>query len=76
MTLEKMFNACEEAGRKEDCLPKRLTNKPLPDGPNAGKVVPMEDLLDEGSRAQDWDKTTAIPLKEILQELDLSELIE
>jgi hypothetical protein len=36
----------------------------------------MEDLLDEGSRAQDWDKTTAIPLKEIIQELDLSELIE
>ena len=39
-------------------------------------VVPMDNLLDEGYQALGWDKATGIPLKETLQELEISELIE
>lgn len=74
LTLEHMFNVREGLGRKDDYLPKRLTEDPLPDGPRKGNVVPMDALLDEGYQALGWDKSTGIPLKKTLEDLDLIEL--
>lgn len=74
LTLERMFNVREGLRRKDDYLPKRLTEEPLPDGPHKGSVVPMDALLDEGYQALGWDKTTGIPLRETLEALGLAEL--
>jgi aldehyde:ferredoxin oxidoreductase len=72
MTLERMFNAREGLLRKDDYLPRRFVEEPLPDGPRKGSVVPMEELLDEGYQALGWDKATGIPLKETLAALSLA----
>jgi aldehyde:ferredoxin oxidoreductase len=74
MTLERMFNAREGLLRKDDYLPQRFIEEPLPDGPHKGSVVPMEELLDEGYQALGWDKTTGIPLMESLKALSLDQL--
>jgi len=76
VTLERMFNVREGLSRKDDYLPKRLTEQPLPDGPNRGCVVPMDELLDEGYRAMGWDKDTGVPLRETIEELGLEELLQ
>lgn len=75
LTLERMFNVREGFTRVDDYLPKRLTHEPLPDGPNAGRVVPMDEILDEGYQAMGWDKGTGIPLQETLKELGLTEMV-
>jgi len=72
LNLERMFNVREGLRRKDDYLPKRLTEDPLPTGPRSGSVVPMDELLDEGYQALGWDKDTGIPLKGTLSALDLT----
>jgi len=73
VNLERLFNIREGLGRKDDFLPKRLIAEPLPDGPNQGQTVPMDELLDEGYRALGWD-SQGVPLKETLRELELEAL--
>jgi aldehyde:ferredoxin oxidoreductase len=75
LTLERLFNLREGLTRKDDYLPQRLTEDPLPDGPGKGCVVPMDELLDEGYEAMGWDINTGRPLKETLEELDLEEFL-
>lgn len=74
MTLERMFNVREGLRREDDLLPARLSEEPLPEGPNKGSRVPMDELLDEGYQALGWDKVTGIPLAETLEKLDLKDL--
>jgi aldehyde:ferredoxin oxidoreductase len=71
MTLERLFNAREGLLRRDDYLPVRFIEEPLPDGPRKGSVVPMEELLDEGYQALGWDRKTGIPLKETLDSLGI-----
>ena len=74
ITSEHLFNLREGLGRKDDLLPRRLTEEPLPEGPGKGSVIPMNDLLDEGYRAMGWNKATGIPGKETLEALGLEGL--
>ncbi|MDO9536013.1 MAG: aldehyde ferredoxin oxidoreductase family protein [Bacillota bacterium] len=74
LTLERMFNVREGLRRKDDYLPERLLKEPLPDGPQRGSVVPMDELLDEGYDAFGWDKNTGIPLEETLASINLTDL--
>ena len=46
-TLERAFNAKEGFGRKDDTLPARFLEEPMPKGPAKGKVVPLDEMLDE-----------------------------
>lgn len=74
ITIERLFNVREGLGRQDDVLPGRLLAEPLPDGPNRGSVVPMDELLDEGYRAMGWDPVTGAPKRKTLEDLGLCEL--
>ena len=72
--LERAFNVREGITRKEDVLPKRLIQEPLPDGPYKGENFPKETLdkmLDYWYEFRGWDKETGIPMREKLKELEL-----
>jgi aldehyde:ferredoxin oxidoreductase len=57
VTLERKFNIREGFSRKDDTLPPRLLNEPLPDGMAEGKkVVGLDIMLDEYYELQGWDK--------------------
>jgi len=57
ITLERKFNIREGFSRKDDTLPPRLLNEPLPDGlPQGKKVEGLEKMLDEYYQLRGWDK--------------------
>ena len=62
ITLERKFNLREGFSRKDDTLPPRLLNEPLPDGMAEGKKVEGLDLmLDDYYAIRGWDKN-GVPL--------------
>jgi len=69
--LERMFNVREGFGRQDDCMPKRITNETLPDGPSAGSVFEAEELLNDYYQVRGWDIETGIPTETKLRELGL-----
>ena len=71
-----MIQCREGVGRKDDTLPERLLKEPAPMGPPKGKVVPLEQLLDEYYKVRGWDVTTGIPTPEKLRELGLEKAAE
>jgi aldehyde:ferredoxin oxidoreductase len=82
-TGERIFNlmrACclrEGFDRKDDMLPKRLLEDPLPSGPAEGQVLDLETLemmKDAYYAFRNWDKATGKPTKEKLTDLGLEYL--
>jgi aldehyde:ferredoxin oxidoreductase len=72
--LERLFNLREGLDpEREDTLPKRLLEEPIPDGPAKGKVSRLKEMLPEYYELRGWD-TTGFPTKEKLAELDLEGL--
>ncbi len=71
--IEKLYNLREGFTRAEDTLPKRLLRQPMPDGPSAGHVVPLAEMLDEYYRLMGWTPE-GVPTAEKLKELDLAPL--
>jgi len=69
--LERMFNAREGFGRKDDVFPPRFTRETLPEGPSAGQVFEIERLLDDYYQARGWDVNTGNPTPAKLDELGL-----
>ena len=71
VNLERLFNAREGIARKDDTLPARFLEEPLPAGnPSAGAVVELEAMLDEYYRARGWD-ADGLPTQEKLRDLGL-----
>ena len=76
---ERVFNAerlfITRAGfsRKDDSLPKRHTDHPMPEGPAKGEVVRLEEMLEEYYPLRGWDEN-GIPTAEKMRELGLDEL--
>jgi aldehyde:ferredoxin oxidoreductase len=68
--LTRMFNIREGFSSKDDILPFRLLQEPLPSGPCKGEVVKLHPMLEEYYRLCGWD-TEGIPKKEKLKELEL-----
>jgi len=57
ITLERKFNVREGFSRKDDTLPPRLLNEPLPEGMAEGKKVEgLDIMLDEYYEIRGWDK--------------------
>ena len=57
ITLERKFNIREGFSRKDDTLPPRFLNEPLPNGlPQGKKVEGLEIMLDEYYQLRGWDK--------------------
>jgi len=74
--LERAFNCREGVTRKDDNLPLRATNQPIPSGPSRGMYCPPEefnDMLDKYYKLRGWDKN-GIPMPEKLEELGLEEV--
>jgi aldehyde:ferredoxin oxidoreductase len=62
-----------EAGfsRRDDTLPKRMLEEPMPDGPAKGHVVELEEMLDEFYVLRGWDEN-GVPTPDKLASLGLS----
>jgi len=68
--LARVYNVREGITRKDDTLPTRLLEEPLPEGPAQGQTVNLDPLLDAYYEFRGWDKN-GIPTKEKLKELQL-----
>lgn len=76
--LARAFNVREGFSRKQDHLPKRVMEEPIPEGPSAGDRVSYEELqamLDDYYEARGWNRA-GVPLKAKLVSLDLEEIAE
>jgi aldehyde:ferredoxin oxidoreductase len=70
-TLERLF--LNEAGfsRADDTLPKRMLEEPMPEGPAAGHVVELDEMLPEFYELRGWDEN-GVPTDEKLAQLGLT----
>lgn len=73
-TLEKMFNLAAGIDSKQDTLPKRLLEDPIPEGPSKGEVHRLDVLLPEYYSVRGWSKE-GIPTDETLKKLGLDEYV-
>jgi len=69
VNLERLFIAREGITRRDDTLPRRFLQEPLP---GWGSVLELEPMLDEYYRARGWDVATGLPTSAKLAELGLS----
>jgi aldehyde:ferredoxin oxidoreductase len=72
--IERCFNVREGFGRKDDCLPQRMTSEPLLNaGPATGQLVNnLDHLLDEYYNALNYT-SDGIPTIDKLRDLELEE---
>jgi len=73
------FSAREGFTRKDDQLPPRITEDPIPEGPMKGAVMPretLERLKNDYYSYRGWDLETGNPTREKLLELGLEFAIE
>ncbi|MCX7750379.1 MAG: aldehyde ferredoxin oxidoreductase family protein [Candidatus Bipolaricaulota bacterium] len=78
VNLARAFNAREGFSRKDDHLPPRVMELPIPEGPSAGDRVSPEELqalLDDYYEARGWSRD-GIPLKGRLASLDLPDVAD
>ncbi|MDZ7671794.1 MAG: aldehyde ferredoxin oxidoreductase family protein [Halanaerobiales bacterium] len=78
MNIERAYIVREGIRRKDDVLPDRFLNEPLPDecGESAGSVVELEPMLNEYYEARNWNLETGIPKEEKLRELNLDDIAD
>jgi len=69
--LEREFNRRLGFDRKDDTLPKRLTQEPHNEGIGEGNVVPLEEMLDRYYELRGWTRE-GIPRSEKLTELGIA----
>lgn len=67
---ERQFLTGAGFSRKDDSLPKRLTQEPLPDGAAQGSICHLDEMLDEYYQSRGWS-ADGIPSEEKLRELGL-----
>lgn len=65
--IERLFNVREGFSRKDDALPRRFTEVPMPDGPAKGETVDMDRLLNEYYAVRGWDYNGIPSSKKVLQ---------
>jgi aldehyde:ferredoxin oxidoreductase len=70
LNAERMFLIKAGFSRKDDTLPRRLTHEPFAEGPAKGRVVHIEEMLDEYYQERGWDRE-GIPTEGKLKELGL-----
>jgi aldehyde:ferredoxin oxidoreductase len=71
INAERLFLAKAGFSRKDDSLPKRLTETPAPTGPAKGMVCHLNEMLDDYYKVQGWTEN-GIPKKEVLGRLGLT----
>jgi aldehyde:ferredoxin oxidoreductase len=68
--LERLFNLKAGLTAKDDTLPKRMLEEPMPEGPAKGMVVHLDEMLPEYYRLRGWSPE-GVPTNLKLQELGL-----
>jgi aldehyde:ferredoxin oxidoreductase len=69
--LERLFNLREGMDPlKEDTLPKRLLEEPLPEGASKGRVSRVREMIPEYYKVRGWDER-GVPTDSKLKELGL-----
>jgi len=69
--LERLFLLKAGITRADDTLPPRMLEEPLTEGPAAGHVVELAEMLPLFYKARGWDEN-GVPTQEKLQELSLA----
>ena len=72
--LARLFNAREGFSARDDILPKRALEEPMPSGPAKGHVMELEKLRSEYYRLMEWDEN-GIPTEKRVMELGLKDLL-
>ncbi|MEM3493749.1 MAG: aldehyde ferredoxin oxidoreductase family protein [Thermoplasmata archaeon] len=70
VNLNRLFNIREGFSAKDDVLPWRFTNEPMPDGAARGQIVEIEEMLRDYYALRNWDEK-GYPRKEKIRELGL-----
>jgi aldehyde:ferredoxin oxidoreductase len=77
-TIARLINIREGLSRKDDTLPWKVFNTPIPDdGPVKGARVTEKELdllLDDYYQSRGWN-LNGVPIKEKLEELNMSSLL-
>jgi aldehyde:ferredoxin oxidoreductase len=68
--LERLFNLRAGFTKRDDSLPKRLTEEPAPLGPGKGHVVELAKMLEEYYRLRGWD-ANGVPTEAKRKELGI-----
>jgi aldehyde:ferredoxin oxidoreductase len=71
INIERAFLVREGVTRKDDYLPKRFIEEVLQEGKSKGTSVNMKTMLDEYYLERGWDINTGIPLRSVLEKLEL-----
>jgi aldehyde:ferredoxin oxidoreductase len=71
LNAERLFLVKAGFSRKDDSLPPRLTQEPMPEGPAKGFVCHLDEMLDEYYQIRGWTPD-GIPTEEKLRELGLA----
>lgn len=71
--LERLYNLEAGLSDKDDILPKRMLEEPVPEGPCKGHIVHLDRMLPEYYKLRGWNEN-GIPIEEKLKELELSDL--
>ena len=67
--IERLFNLKAGIKPEEDTLPERFLKEPMPEGPNKGCTVKLDELLPEYYKVRNWDN--GIPTEMKLKELSI-----
>ncbi|MDI6819853.1 MAG: aldehyde ferredoxin oxidoreductase family protein [Candidatus Hodarchaeaceae archaeon] len=70
--LERLYNIREGLGAKDDVLPKRLAEEPMPEGPSRGRRSMVASMLPSYYASRGWD-SSGVPTEEKLRQLGLLE---
>jgi len=68
--LERLFNLKAGLTARDDTLPKRMLEEPMPEGPAKGMVVHLDEMLPQYYRVRGWSPE-GVPTQKKLQELGL-----
>ncbi|MEM2961255.1 MAG: aldehyde ferredoxin oxidoreductase C-terminal domain-containing protein, partial [Candidatus Bathyarchaeia archaeon] len=77
--VERVFDAKEGLTRKDDTLPRRYFEEPLPDGRYKGELidkVKFEKMKDEYYQLKGWSVETGLPTEKKLEELNLKDVAD
>ncbi|MDH7556582.1 MAG: aldehyde ferredoxin oxidoreductase C-terminal domain-containing protein, partial [Candidatus Methanosuratincola sp.] len=79
LDLERAFNVRTGIRRKDDTLPRRFLEEPIPEGPSKGMHTDEQTLnrmLDDFYALKGWDPKTGIPTREKLTRMGLEDVAD
>jgi aldehyde:ferredoxin oxidoreductase len=79
VNLERAINTRFGIRRKDDTLPKRFIEQPLPSGPAKGETFKrkeLEGMIDNYYELRGWDKKSGLHLKKKLLDLGMKEVLK